>query len=93
MRPRCGFPTVIYLCEGGGVGSDQSEVLRIGDFRGLIAGIVDDPLDGIFPFRGVVCCSKRYMSLHVDRYLLGMLRHLIETCVFFFHGNLVFGIY
>ena len=45
------------------VGSTQSELLCVGNFRGQSVGIADDLLDEILPVRGIVCCSKRYMSI------------------------------
>ena len=55
------FPAPLLVSAGtvlvcGGAGSDQSEILRIGNFRGLCAGTADGPLDVIF------LSSKRYMS-------------------------------
>ena len=51
----------VLLC--GGAGSDESELLRVGNFRELSARIADGLLDVIFSARGVDCSSKRYTSL------------------------------
>ena len=47
---------------GSGTGSDQSELLRVGNFRGLSTGLADGLLDVIFSFRRVDWSSKGYMS-------------------------------
>ena len=45
-----------------GSGSDLSDLLRVGNFRGLNARTSNGPLDVIFSVRGVICSSKGYMS-------------------------------
>ena len=61
------FATPLWVSAGtllvcGGAGSDQSELLCIGNFRELSAGTADGPLDVIFFVRGILCSSKEYMS-------------------------------
>ena len=46
----------------GWAGSAQSELLRVRNFRGLSAGNVDSLVDVIFSVRGILYCSKGYMS-------------------------------
>ena len=50
----------VLMC--GGYGNNQSELLRVRNFRGLSAGTTDGSLDVIFSIWGVVCNSKGYMS-------------------------------
>ena len=60
MRPVVGFARILLVC--GGAGSNQGELLLVGNFRGLSAGIAIGPLDVSCPVRGVVCCLKGYTN-------------------------------
>ena len=73
MAPLWVSSCTLLMC--GEAGSDHSELLRVGNFRGLSAGTVDGLLDGIFPDRGLSVVPKDKPVHLVDLYLFGMLRH------------------
>ena len=50
----------VFVC--GGARNNQSELLRVRNFRELSAGTVDGPVDVIFSVREFDCSSKGYMS-------------------------------
>ena len=50
----------VLVCSG--AGNNQSELLRVRNFRGMSARTANGSLDVIFSARGVVCSSKGYMS-------------------------------
>ena len=54
------FTCILLTC--GGARSDQSEFLRVRNFRVLSTGTADGSINGIFPVRHIVCGSIGYMS-------------------------------
>ena len=78
-RPVVGF--CLYSCLLWWVQKWPKRVPTFGKFWRLSSGTVDDLLDGIFTIRGIVYCSKRYMSRPCC--LLGMLKHSIYTCILY----------